>query len=185
MEALKIRSNEGLIVALGDGQRVKYLFFWGHRQTETITKTCLSQWYPAPFKIDGISYPTAEHYMMAEKARLFGDQNILERILEASHPSQAKKLGRQIANFDYEVWNTRRFEVVVAGNVAKFGQNAQLKEFLLNTGQRVLVEASPVDRIWGIGMAQDDPQIENPDSWQGLNLLGYALMEARDVLRAQ
>ncbi len=182
MEATKIRSNEDLIEALCQGERIKYLFFWGHKETETITKTCLSQWYPAAFKIDGVLFPTAEHYMMAEKAKLFGDEKILKRVLEASHPSQAKKLGRQIANFDDRKWNSRRFDAVVEGNVAKFGQNAKLKEFLLNTGNRVLVEASPYDRIWGIGMAQDHRDIENPENWCGLNLLGYALMEAREIL---
>ncbi len=185
MEATKIRSNEALIVALGNGERVKYLFFWGHKQTDTITKSCLSQWFPAPFKIDGILFPTAEHYMMVQKAKLFNDEKILAKILESSHPSQAKKLGRQVANFDPAKWNSRRFDAVVEGNVAKFDQNPKLKEFLLNTGNRVLVEASPVDRIWGIGMAQDDPKIENPDAWRGLNLLGYALMEAREQLQSQ
>lgn len=183
METTKIRSNEDLIEALCTDQRIKYLFFWGHKETSAVTKTCLSQWFPAPFKIDGVKYLTAEHYMMAEKARLFGDQKVLERILESTHPSQAKKLGRQIANFDDVKWNSRRFDAVVEGNVAKFGQNAKLKEFLLNTGDRVLVEASPYDRIWGIGMAQDHPNIEKPESWCGLNLLGYALMEAREVLK--
>jgi ribA/ribD-fused uncharacterized protein len=120
---------------------------------------------------------------MAEKAILFGEVETRDRILEAPHPDVAKKLGRGVRNFDEEKWDRARFGLVVRGNLAKFGQNPELAEFLLNTGNRVLVEASPVDQIWGIGLAADDPRAEAPGEWKGLNLLGFALMEVRQMLR--
>ncbi|MDO5082807.1 MAG: NADAR family protein [Arachnia propionica] len=163
----------------------KYLFFWGHRPSPSgeITASCLSQWWASKFVIDGVTYATAEHWMMASKARLFGDDEMAPRIVAASHPDQAKKLGRQVRGFDEEVWKEHRFRLVTEGNVAKFSQNAELKRFLLGTGERVLVEASPRDRIWGIGMGAKNEQVHNPENWRGLNLLGFALMETRDQLR--
>lgn len=168
---------------IGQGKRVKYIFFWGHRKPKSgVSRTCFSQWYDAPFTVDGVRYHTAEHYMMAEKARLFGDHDAAGKIISAVHPGEAKQYGRRVLNFDERKWMARRFEIVVSGNMAKFSQNPELKEFLLNTGNRVLVEASPMDKIWGIGLAADDPSAENPNSWKGLNLLGFALMEVRNLL---
>ncbi len=125
---------------------------------------------------------TAEHYMMYAKAKLFGDEQAMERLLKASNPGEAKAIGRQVQGFDEEHWQQHRFGIVVTGNLAKFSYNADLQEYLLNTGNRVLVEASPVDRIWGIGMAADNPAAENPDRWKGDNLLGFALMQVREEL---
>ena len=164
--------------------KVKYLFFWGHRQKgNSVTKTCFSQWYESPFEIDGILYRTAEHYMMAEKARLFNDRHCLDKILNSNNPGEAKKLGRTVKSFQEDVWVKERTRIVVAGNVAKFSQNEELKEFLVNTKNRVLVEASPYDRIWGVGLAVDNFDIENPWKWKGLNLLGFALMQVREKLK--
>jgi ribA/ribD-fused uncharacterized protein len=164
---------------------VKYLFFWGHRPARdgSITSSCLSQWWPSPFTVGGVTFATAEHYMMWHKATLFGDTDIASRVLDVRHPNEAKTLGRTVKGFDEDRWVAARYDIVVAGSVAKFGQNPDLKAFLLGTGERVLVEASPLDRVWGIGLAADDPRASNPDQWQGLNLLGQALMEAREVLR--
>ncbi|GHC48462.1 NADAR family protein [Roseibacillus persicicus] len=163
----------------------KYLFFWGHSAQEgSITKACLSQWYPASFQVSGINYPSTEHFMMAEKARLFNDEPIRQRILSCQSPAEAKKLGRQIANFDEQVWQQNRFKIVVTGNVAKFSQNQKLGDFLKQTQKRILVEASPRDKIWGIGMAQSNPDAENPLLWKGPNLLGFALMSARNQIAA-
>lgn len=166
--------------------RVKFLAFWGHRPEPSgrIGTGCLSQWWSAAFDIDGVTYPSAEHYMMAAKARLFGDSAIEAKVLAARTPAEAKSLGRQIASFDEQVWLDRRFRIVVDGGFAKFSQNALLGAFLSGTADRVLVEASPLDRIWGIGLAAADPRVEQPDRWLGLNLLGFALMEVRDRLRA-
>lgn len=165
-------------------QRLKFLCFWGHQPSRdgSITKTCFSQWFAAAFSIDGVCYPTAEHYMMAEKARLFVDRTTLQKILTAQHPRAAKELGREVQGFQPLLWDTHRFDIVVRGNLAKFSQNSSLREFLLNTGDRILVEASPVDQIWGNGLAADSPDAQNPDRWPGLNLLGFAIMVVRSQL---
>ena len=166
------------------GKKLKFLFFWGHQKSKNneIDKSCLSQWWSSDFEIDGITYFSAEHYMMAEKARLFNDAHNLERIINSKSPAQAKQFGREVIGFKEEVWHENRYEIVKRGNFAKFSQNAELKEFLISTGNRILVEASPVDNIWGIGLAQDAEHCKNPLKWKGLNLLGFALMEVRDIL---
>jgi len=120
--------------------------------------------------------------MMAEKARVFGDSESELRILSAPNPGAAKRFGREVRGFDQRIWDSRRWGIAIAGNLAKFTQNPKLSEFLLGTGRRVLVEASPVDSIWGVGLAVDDEGIENPEQWRGLNLLGFALMEVRSIL---
>ncbi|MEU3018434.1 MULTISPECIES: NADAR family protein [unclassified Nocardiopsis] len=175
--AADARSVEDLLRVDG---RVKYLHFWGHRPPAAgVSASCLSQWWPADFSVDGVSFPTAEHFMMAGKARLFGDAEAHDRIVAAGHPRDAKTIGRQVRGFDQRVWERERFEIVVRGSVAKFGQNEDLLAFLLGTAQRVLVEASPRDRIWGIGLGRDHEHAERPRHWRGRNLLGFALMEAR------
>lgn len=121
--------------------------------------------------------------MMAQKALLFDHKEIYDKIIAAKSPAEAKTLGRQVRNFDEVVWNTNRFALVVEGNLQKFSQHPDLKEFLLNTKERVLVEASPVDKIWGIGLAVDSDRADNPKRWNGLNLLGFALMQVRDMLK--
>jgi ribA/ribD-fused uncharacterized protein len=176
-----------LQAAIAQGARFHFVFFWGHRPNDpsVIGKECLSQWFLSPFVVDGTSYPTAEHFMMASKARMFGDTDAEAAILRTRQPAQAKELGRAVRGFDEHVWREQRLSIVIAASVAKFGQNSALREFLLGTKDRVLVEASPRDRIWGIGLAADDPRALDPYSWRGLNLLGFALMEARERLRQQ
>ena len=178
-------SREKLISRFKQGEVLKYVFFWGHTQKnpEIIDKSCFSQWYPSPFVIEGVTYATAEHYMMAEKAHLFKDERTRQKILAAEHPHAAKKLGRQIQPFHESVWKQQRFASVVQGNLAKFTQYPALKDFLLQTGERILVEASPMDTIWGIGLAQDNSQANDPTKWRGDNLLGFALMVVRDQLQ--
>ena len=163
----------------------KFLFFWGHQPSKdgTITKTCFSQWWLSAFIVDKVTYKTAEHWMMAKKAELFNDNEVLDKIIKANSPAEAKKLGRQVKNYDDAIWLENRFEIVKEGNYHKFSQNPDLKAFLLNTDERVIVEASPVDPIWGIGMAGDHKDVLNPEKWKGLNLLGFALMEVRDELK--
>jgi len=180
-----IRSREDLLRAVAGGFRPRYLFFWGHRPLPSgqIGSPCFSQWWPAAFTVNGVRYPTAEHFMMAEKARLFGDEEVRAEILKASSPKRAKELGRQVRNFDEQAWVEARFRLVVAGNLVKFSQNAELGNYLIGTRDRVLVEASPADRIWGIGLAADSAQAMDPEQWAGLNLLGFALMEVRQRLR--
>lgn len=165
---------------------MKYLFFWGHRPERdgSIGKGCLSQWWPCSFVVDGRSFASAEHYMMWRKALLFDDTAVASRVLAASSPGEAKALGRQVSGFEDSAWVSARMEIVVAGNLAKFSQDSALRSYLLGTGSRVLVEASPLDRVWGIGLAADDPRALDPSSWLGLNLLGEALMEVRARLSA-
>lgn len=180
-----IRDRESLLAHIRRGNRPLYHFFWGHTAPPGggVGKHCLSQWWPAPFGVDGCTYRTAEHFMMAEKARLFDDQAAAARILAAAGPAAAKKIGRQVRGFSEERWAAARFDIVVRGSVAKFGGDPALRAYLLDTGDQVLVEASPRDRIWGIGIAEADPRAEAPERWPGLNLLGFALMEARRQLR--
>ena len=176
-----VRDRARLAALTARGVRPKYLFFWGHRPQRdgSVGQGCLSQWWPSPFTVDGTEYASAEHWMMAGKARLFGDEQALARVLAATSPAQAKTFGRRVRGFDEDTWIRHRWELVVEGNAAKFGQDAALRAYLLATGARVLVEASPVDRVWGIGLAADDERAADPARWQGLNLLGFALMEAR------
>ncbi|EYT83597.1 hypothetical protein CF54_06415, partial [Streptomyces sp. Tu 6176] len=183
---VEIGSREALVSAVRTGAVIKYLHFWGHspRPDGRVGASCLSQWWPSPFTVDGVAYATAEHWMMAGKARLFGDAEGERRVLAAGHPAQAKKAGRLVHGFDDAIWARERFGIVVEGSVHKFAAHPALRDFLLATGDRVLVEASPVDRVWGIGLAAGDEAASDPERWRGPNLLGFALMEARERLRA-
>ncbi|MFF4576838.1 NADAR family protein [Streptomyces sp. NPDC001389] len=170
-----------LIGQVSRGERVKFLPFWGHRpRTDgSLGPSCLSQWWPSPFTVGEVRYATAEHWMMAGKARLFADPEAERAALEARSPAEAKKAGRLVRGFDEAVWERERFALVVEGSVHKFDSDPALRAYLLGTASRVLVEASPVDRIWGVGLPPDDDRVLDPARWRGLNLLGFALMEAR------
>ncbi|MBO3737655.1 NADAR family protein [Actinoplanes flavus] len=180
-----MRTVDDLVVAEAEEQRLKFLFFWGHQLEHDggIGAGCLSQWFPSPFTAEGTRFATAEHYMMWRKAVLFGDHAMAQRILAAGHPHEAKQLGGRVAGFDQRKWNEHRVPIVVAGNLAKFGGDPALRSYLLGTGDRILVEASPRDRIWGIGLSRDDDAASSPSRWRGLNLLGFALMRVREQLR--
>jgi ribA/ribD-fused uncharacterized protein len=186
MSADLITDRDSLLAAVKCGHAAKYLLFWGHQASAdgSVSSACFSQWWPAAFTVDGAAYATAEHFMMAEKARLFADDEIRRRILAAASPGAAKRLGREVRGFDERAWLDARFAIVVRGNLAKFTQNPALGGFLRATGERVLVEASPVDRIWGIGLAAADARATDPERWRGLNLLGFALMAVRRHLAA-
>jgi ribA/ribD-fused uncharacterized protein len=187
MSATSLTTREQLVAAIASGTAVKWLLFWGHTPPADggVGRHVLSQWWPAPFDVDGTTYRTAEHWMMAEKARLFDDAAAARAAIDADHPAEAKKAGRLVRGFDDATWNAHRVDIVVRGNVAKFGQHADLRAYLLGTGERVLVEASPRDRIWGIGLAASHEDATDPSRWRGANLLGFALMRARDLLRAE
>ena len=170
-----------LCARFNSGEQLSFTFFWGHQRNKTVvTASCFSQWFEAGFVVEGQHYPTAEHFMMAEKAALFDDQDIRTQVFSAPTPNAAKALGRNVRGFDEKVWLQHRYDIVVRANQAKFSQNPPLNEYLLQTGSRVIVEASPVDSIWGIGLAQDNADVNNPNLWKGLNLLGFALMQVRD-----
>ena len=159
-----------------------FIFFWSGRKGRKVTKNCFSQWYPANFIVSVKDYCYAEQYMMACKAELFHDYETLSKILAASDPRTIKKLGREVRNFDPQIWNENKFNIVVQGNVAKFSQNPELLDFILSTGNKILVEASPYDNIWGIGLKDTSPDVLDPRKWKGQNLLGFALMKVREIL---
>ncbi|MCK5918070.1 MAG: NADAR family protein [Cocleimonas sp.] len=178
-----MKNTQELINYLQVGHQVRYLHFWGHKQKgKVIDKSCLSQWFPASFVINKKIYSSAEHYMMIEKASLFDDMESVAKIFAVNSPAEAKKLGRKVKNFDAKRWSRYSIDAVIAGNIAKFGQNPELKAFLINTADAVLVEASPRDRIWGIGMGVNNENAYQPANWRGRNLLGFALMQARKEL---
>lgn len=169
---------------INNGQQPEYVFFWNAapEPLPTPDQSCLSQWYPAGFTIDGIHYPTAEHYMMAEKARTFEDIAALEKILSTVSPAEAKQLGRSVRRFDADHWSSLSVNAVRCGNLAKFSQNPALQHFLQQTTGKILVEASPYDRIWGIGLDETHPAAAQPAKWRGQNLLGFTLMQVRQTL---
>ena len=176
-------SIEWLKSLIDEGETPKYIYFWGHTSKSEVGKQCFSQWYEKEFTVDKVTYKTAEHWMMAHKARLFKNEDIFEKIINSNSPGEVKSLGRKVKGFDEKIWNENRYKIVVEGNYHKFTQHPKLKEFLVNTNNRIIVEASPVDKIWGIGMAQDHKNIEDVFSWKGENLLGFALMEVRDMIK--
>lgn len=156
----------------------RFVFFWQIDQENGY----LSQWYPSPFEVDGIQYETAEQFMMAKKALLFEDYTIYADIMNEKDPKKCKDLGKLVRHFDAEKWDSCKSEIIYNGNLAKFLQNYELREKLLATGDKVLAEASPYDKIWGIGLKASNLDATNPDKWNGQNLLGRALMEVRNTL---
>lgn len=153
-----------------------YILFWGDWP---------SNWEYSPFKLDGKKYNCVEQYMMAEKARLFDDRIALRLIMEAADPATQKRLGRSVAGFKSSTWDQVRYEVVLQGNLEKYRQNPELRAKLLATGNDKFVEASPEDKIWGIGMRQTDKGVENPKNWKGLNLLGEVITQVREMIREE
>jgi ribA/ribD-fused uncharacterized protein len=143
-----------------------------------------SQWYRSTFEVDGTEYNCAEQYMMAQKARLFDDEEALHKIMKSHSPSDQKATGRKVKNFDPDKWNKVAKALVYRANMAKFSE-PYLKEYILGTGNKEIVEASPTDRIWGIGMSESDPDRFDKSKWRGTNWLGEVLMQVRDTLRNQ
>jgi ribA/ribD-fused uncharacterized protein len=157
--------------------RQGYTFFWSGP---------FSQWHACRFNVDGLVYNCAEQFMMAQKASLFGDSEALGAIMASRTPREQKALGRKVRRFNQEKWEGRARDVVYQGNWAKFTRNPDLKELLLATRRTVLVEASPSDTIWGIGLAEDDPRALDPKTWRGRNWLGEVLTRVRDhILRRE
>ncbi|MGX4588373.1 NADAR family protein [Paenibacillus chitinolyticus] len=179
-----IYTIEELRKAYNAGDKFKFVFFWGHTPSKdgSVDKSCFSQWWKSPFVVEGTAYSCTEQFMMAEKARLFGDDEMLDAILKAHHPKEMKAYGRAVRNFDKDVWDQECYGIVRRGSLAKFTQNPDLGGYLKSTKNRILVEASPRDRIWGIGMGQSNPDVENPIKWRGRNLLGFVLTDVRDEL---
>jgi ribA/ribD-fused uncharacterized protein len=186
MDVADIDSRDTLASYISSTGWPDFLYFWGHTAKEGhVGKHVLSQWWPVSFTVDGVKYATAEHFMMAKKAALFGDDDVWASILSATTPAEAKRLGRAVKGFNENDWAACRFDIACRGNLAKFSQHAALRKWLVATADAVLVEASPDDSIWGIGLSTDSNDIHDPDSWRGLNLLGFALMKVRRTLRAE
>jgi len=144
-----------------------------------------SQWWEESFEVNGVLYYTAEQFMMAEKARLFKDAEALANILASKDPKVQKAWGRKVKNFNEAIWNEVKVEIVSQGNLAKFSQNSYLLKALLATGNKILVEASPYDKIWGIGIGKNDSRRFDETQWRGQNLLGKVLTELKGILKAK
>jgi len=153
--------------------RGKYALFWNEWP---------SNWHPSPFKLNGKTYNCVEQHMMSEKAKLFNDKNTLKKIMNTSSPKEQKALGRKVKNFDAGKWSSVAYNIVLAGNLEKYRQNEDLQEKLIATAPLTLVEASPYDKIWGIGLDAHHKDAAEPNKWQGKNLLGKALTECRKII---
>lgn len=143
-----------------------------------------SNWYMLPFIHNGIEYNCSEQYMMHKKALLFKDYDVAEMIMQQGHPRKQKFLGREVRGFDQKTWERECRPMMVEGLKSKFSQDTYCLTTLLDTGDTVIVEASPYDTIWGIGLSEDDPKAQNPEQWRGTNWLGEVLMKVRDELRS-
>lgn len=149
----------------------KFTLFWGGPA---------SQWHPSPFKLDGMDFNCAEQYMMFAKAVVFADYESMEKIMATDSPSTQKALGRKVKGFDKDVWEVGARSLVYAANWAKFTQNPDLWEWLKSTAGTTLVEASPYDKIWGIGLSEEDPRCLDRNLWQGTNWLGEVVTQVRE-----
>lgn len=150
----------------------KYVFFYG---------SPFSQWYKYRILVDGVSYSCAEQYMMAMKAFYFADRESYDAIMATEDPAKQKAIGRKVRGFDVAKWSAVSREYVYKANYAKF-KNEPLRTFLLKTGDKEIVEASPTDKVWGIGLAEEDDRILDKNNWQGLNWLGECIMRAREQI---
>ena len=153
----------------------KYTLFFGKDSP-------FSQWHPCTFVIRGKIFNCAEQYMMYKKAMLFRDFKTARKVLNSSDPREQKSLGRQVRSFDNNIWLKHCKNIVRRGNLAKFGQNKHLRDKLFKTSNTTMVEASPYDRLWGIGLGVNHPNAYNEEKWNGKNLLGYILTDVRETL---
>ena len=144
----------------------------------------LSNWYLCEFKYGRYTYSSTEQFMMAQKALLFRDFEIFEKVLKTTSPKTLKRLGKQVKNYDDEIWSKVRHLMMHRGIRAKFQQNPDILEKLIDTDNAVLAECSPYDKIWGIGLAVDDARIHEVTKWKGKNLLGNILMDVRTELKS-
>ena len=149
------------------------------RRFHPFIKGVFSQWHPTPFALDGCHFVTAEQWMMFAKARLFDDDERAKHIIATADPAEQERLGQQVPNFDQDVWDEAKVDIVFRGNRAKFEQNAGALRQLKSTGDAMLVEANPRDWIWGVGLSIDDPRVHRPDEWRGTTLLGRVLTRVR------
>lgn len=179
-----VYSLDGILEEKAAGIERENIFFWGHHPGKegTVGKECFSQWYMAEFYVGHMGYCCMEQYMMSKKALLFGDKETSEKIMESKEQNEIKQLGREVKGFDEEIWNSFKVPIVLTGNYYKFSQLEELRKYLLGTGESLLIEASPYDKVWGIGMNAEEASVCGIDGWKGMNLLGFALMEVRDEI---
>jgi len=157
------------------GERITdtHIYFWNG---------VFCQWGQYTMVEEDITYYCCEQYMMAKKAKLFNDEKVYDMIMSEEYPSVQKELGKMVSNFNKVVWDKHKFDIVVNANYLKFTQDETLKELLLDTGDKTIVEASPYDTIWGIGLSCDDDRVLDESKWEGENLLGKAIMKVRKIL---
>ena len=156
-----------------------FVFFWKPDEENGI----FGNWFPSQFVVNNTTYSCVEQHLMHRKACLFQDDATADAIMATTDPRMHKKLGRQVKNFSNDVWNTHKDKILYEGLMCKFSQNLQFKQILLATGDKTLVEASPLDKIYGIGIDRKHPDATNPSQWRGQNLLGNTLMEVRRDLQ--
>ncbi|WP_305768236.1 NADAR family protein [Candidatus Epulonipiscium viviparus] len=168
-------------------KNVEYFAFWGHktRNSGKLTSSCLNQWWASDFIYENEKYWCMEQFMMEQKALMFNDVLTWSEIRNCNDQKKIRKLGKKVTMFDEEIWNERREEILLKGNLAKFLCNESIKEFLLSTENKVLVEISPYDKVLGVGLNKNDSRLEDINAWQGKNLLGFALMTVRDWIREE
>lgn len=154
-------------------KKEEFAFFWGGT---------MSQWAKSKFIIDGVEFNTCEQYMMYKKALMFNDYDAAKKIMSTLNPKEQKQFGREVKGFKDDVWTKYCREIVYDANVAKFTQNKNMYDELMFTAGRTLVEASPLDKRWGIGLAADNPFAQDRSTWQGANWLGEAIERVREDL---
>lgn len=160
----------------------KYIFFWEGE---------LSNFYPCNLSYlsdnTWIKCTTSEQMFMWFKAITFQDYDTAKLILQAETPKEAKKLGRKVKGFDESTWNLVKEKIMRFVLYKKFMYNAKLRDYLLNPefDGKIFVEASPYDKIWGVGLGQDDPLIDDENNWLGQNLLGKLLTDLREIIKIE
>jgi ribA/ribD-fused uncharacterized protein len=160
---------------MSKSENSKFVLFW-HAPSP------FSQWTLCKFQVNNVTYNCMEQYMMAQKARLFQDHGIYKKIMNSNDPKYIKNLGRQVKNFDAKIWDKHKYSIVFNGNLSKFLQNPIMKKALLDTGTAMIGEASPYDRVWGIGLSAQEASKKDPSEWPGQNLLGRILVDVREKI---
>lgn len=186
INAMEFRLIKGESILLSGGSRGLYKPFSLKNEYSFFyeTKHPFSQWHKCKFTSEGLEFLSAEQYMMYKKAKLFNDSETANKIMNTSNPRKQKELGRSVKGFDEEKWNRKALEIVYEGNLEKFSQNENLMNILLSTKGRTIVEASPYDKIWGIGLSEENTESSSSMNWQGTNLLGIILTELRQEFLA-
>lgn len=171
-ERMSVKSRSEMLVNLPLG--TEYFFFYG-------SKSPFSQWYRCSFSVQGVHFTCAEQYMMYNKALLFDDNDIANAIINSGYnPQKNKEQGHQVRGFNSDKWDREKQSIVWTGNYYKFSQNQEILNLLLKTSPKILVEASPSDNVWGIGLSLEDPNRFDEYQWKGSNLLGFILTSLRE-----